>query len=604
MMNSALKPSQNNNLFSKERLNRLGKKLVTKGVITPQVMEMAISIHEKEPEQNKRSFSDILIKDLGADRHRVMQIITGIYAFRELGLTGQPSKKLIESIREIINGLDEAIVEEMIYRSAVPFKADNQLIILACSDPTDPKISALAAELPYKLYELTYCRLETVEKIIQSVYKQKNEYLKVLDEIDFEEPDIEEQELDEEELDSEINKSMLNSLVEGMLMEAVRKGASDIHIIPGKQNVTDILFRLDGRLKVWHSQPNVKPEALSAVVKDKTLNVDRFERDSSQDGYIQRQIDGTNIRYRVSIMPMVGEEFERKLESIVIRVLDDRKVITDLKKLGLQEKAQQDFTKAINKPSGIVIITGPTGSGKSTTLVAALHSVMNPEFNVLTIEEPVEYLIRGARQLKISENMTFDNAMRGILRHDPDIVLVGEIRDLKTAEIAIKLANTGHLTFSTLHTNDAPSAVSRLFKMGVEPFLIANAINLVMAQRLVRKLCDHCKRPVEIKNGSEEAFRNIGFTDEEIHETTFYEPVGCDQCSNGYRGRVGIFEALYFDNEIRKMIINAGGVIDESELRQYASDSGMLSLRASGRLRMMNGLTSIDEVMAITLEDQ
>lgn len=601
-MNSAIKSADKNNIYQRDRLNRLGEKLVRNGVISSEELQTAIAIHENEPDHDKRSFSNILIKELGADRHKVMQIITGIYAFRELSISGLPSTTLIESIREILENLDERIVEDMIYRSAVPFKADKDLIILACSDPTDPKISKLAAELPYKLYELAYCKLENVEKIIQSVYKQKNEYLKVLDEIDFEDPEIEDsEELNEEELDSEINKSMLNSLVEGMLMEGVRKGASDIHIIPGKNNVTDILFRLDGKLKVWHSQPNMKPEALAAVVKDKTLNVDRFERDSSQDGYIQRQIDGTNIRYRVSIMPMVGEEFERKLESIVIRVLDDRKVITDLAKLGLQEKAQEDFTKAINKPSGIVIITGPTGSGKSTTLVAALHSVLNPEVNVLTIEEPVEYLIRGARQLKISENMTFDQAMRGILRHDPDIVLVGEIRDLKTAEIAIKMANTGHLTFSTLHTNDAPSAVSRLFKMGVEPFLIANAINLVMAQRLIRKLCDKCKQPVQ--NLSMEAFLNLGFSEEDMATHTFYEPVGCDACNNGYRGRVGIFEALFFDNEIRKMIFDAGGVIDEAQLREYAIKSGMLTLRSSGRLRMINGLTSFDEVISITLED-
>jgi type IV pilus assembly protein PilB len=301
-------------------------------------------------------------------------------------------------------------------------------------------------------------------------------------------------------------------------------------------------------------------------------------------------------------MPMVGEEFNRKLESIVIRVLDDRKVITDLNKLGLQEKAHKDFTKAINQPSGIVIITGPTGSGKSTTLVAALHSVMSPEFNILTIEEPVEYLIKGARQLKISENMTFDNAMRGILRHDPDIVLVGEIRDLKTAEIAIKLANTGHLTFSTLHTNDAPSAISRLFKMGVEPFLIANAINLVMAQRLVRRLCEHCKEPVPTEEIWQPAL-NLGFSEEEIRDNTFYKACGCDECNNGYSGRIAIMEALYFDNTIRRMIFEAGDEIDEDAIRKYAVKNGMLTLRASGRLRIMNGLSTISEVMAITLED-
>ncbi len=265
-----------------------------------------------------------------------------------------------------------------------------------------------------------------------------------MDEISFEETQIpEEDEIDEAEIDAEINQSMLNSLIEGMLVEAVHLGVSDIHVIPSGPMVTEIFFRVDGKLQLWHKLENIRPEAISAVIKDKSRNIDRFERDSSQDGFIQRKIDSISIRYRVSIMPIVGQEFDRKFESVVIRVLDDRKVITDLRKLGLQKKAHEDFKKAINKPSGIVIITGPTGSGKSTTLIAALYSVIDPSKNVLTVEEPVEYIIKGARQLKINNHMTFDQSMRGILRHDPDIVLVGEIRDLKTAEIAIKLANTG-----------------------------------------------------------------------------------------------------------------------------------------------------------------
>ena len=584
---------------------RLGQALVERDVITHDQLDKAIKTFQSEPASIRRKLSTIVIEDFKADRHLVMSTISQLYAFRTVITDEDPSKILIDNIRKLMDELPNDVVDEMIYLHTIPYKVVKDQIILACSDPTNPKIGRLASELPYKLYELTYCRYETIDKIINKVYEQRNDFLKILDELDYEEPAelAGNKAVDEEELDAEINKSMLNSLVEGMLVEAVRMGVSDIHIIPGKKNVTDILFRLDGRLRVWHSQPGVKPEALSAVVKDKSLNVDRFERDSTQDGFIQRHIDGTNIRFRVSIMPMVGEEFERKFESIVVRVLDDRKVITDLNKLGLQEQAFKDFTKAIKKPSGIVIITGPTGSGKSTTLVAALHSVMSPEFNVLTIEEPVEYLIKGARQLKISENMTFDMAMRGILRHDPDIVLVGEIRDLKTAEIAIKLANTGHLTFSTLHTNDAPSAVSRLYKMGVEPFLIANAINLVMAQRLIRRLCSHCKKPME-KSIVAEPARNIGFTEQEIEETTFYETVGCDKCSHGYSGRVAIMEALYFDKAIQRLIFDAGGEIDEDALRQHAVKSGMLTLRASGRQRIKNGTTTIEEVMAITLEDQ
>ncbi|WP_372638654.1 GspE/PulE family protein, partial [Fodinibius sp.] len=310
-----------------------------------------------------------------------------------------------------------------------------------------------------------------------------------------------------------------------------------------------------------------------------------------------------NIRFRVSIMPIVGTEFNRKFESIVIRVLDDRKVITDLNKLGLQQNALQLFRKAISKPSGIVIITGPTGSGKSTSLIAALYHVMDPTKNVLTVEDPTEYIIKGARQLKINSHMSFDLTMRGILRHDPDIVLVGEIRDLSTAEVAIKLANTGHLTFSTLHTNDAPSAISRLYKMGVEPFLIANAVNLVMAQRLVRKLCDHCKQ--EVDEVHPEITRGIGFTDKEVAETTFYQAneSGCEKCANGYKGRTAIIEALYFTKEIRNLILDAGANIDEDVIREYAVNNGMMTLRGSGRERVKEGITSIEEVLALTVGD-
>lgn len=581
---------------------RIGTTLVNEGVISQEQFEKALKTYQSEPASVRRRISTIITEDFEVDRHRVMKVVARLYAFREVLQNEEPNKELIERVEKLLDNLPEEISEDLIFRKSIPLKAEDNQLLIATADPTDPEISKIANDLPYKMYELAYCRLERINRIIGLVYEQKNEFLDILEEMDYEEPEIvEEEEIDDEKLDAEINKSMLNSLVEGMLVEAVRDGASDIHIIPGAKNVTEILFRLDGKLRVWHRQPGVKPEALCAVVKDKSLNVDRFERDATQDGFIQRKIDGTNIRYRVSIMPMVGEEFNRKLESIVIRVLDDRKVITDLNKLGLQEKAFEDFHSSITKPSGIVIITGPTGSGKSTTLVAALHTVLTPEVNVLTIEEPVEYLIKGARQLKISEKMTFDRAMRGILRHDPDIVLVGEIRDLTTAEIAIKLANTGHLTFSTLHTNDAPSAVARLYKMGVEPFLIANAINLVMAQRLLRRLCENCKQPHA--DMSRESARQVGFTEDEIDEITFYTPVGCEKCNGGYRGRIAIHEALYFDKKIKRMIFDSGDEIDEDAIRQQAIKNGMLTLRASGRKRIKDGITTIEEVMAITLDD-
>lgn len=581
----------------------IGDILVNRDIITEEQLHEALAILREEPDSSNRRLGQILYQDLGVDRHKVMKEIASIYAFDEV-FANQDSIKddVIKSIKEHIDDLPTEVIDELVHQKAVPLYQNHNSLTIAAADPSDPTLSNIITKLNFKQHEIVYCRYELVEEILTEVYEQKNEFLDLLEEIEYEEPDLQEDEeqINEEEIDAEINQSMLNSLVEGFLVESVRKGVSDVHIVPSGPTSTDIRFRIDGKLELWHQQNNVKPEAISAVVKDKTRNVDRFERDASQDGFIQRVVDNHSIRYRVSIMPMVGKQFDRKFESIVIRILDDREVITDLNVLGLQEKAKEDFVKAIEKPSGIVIVTGPTGSGKSTTLVAALYYVIDPSVNVLTVEEPVEYLIEGARQLKISNHMTFDLAIRGILRHDPDIVLVGEIRDLKTAEIAIKLANTGHLTFSTLHTNDAPSAISRLYKMGVETFLIANAVNLIMAQRLVRTLCKSCK---EQYDPHPETAKGIGFTEEEIEETTFYRAVGCDECSNGYKGRAAIMEALYFDKQIRKMILESGDEIDEVAIKEYAMSQGMLSLRGSGRERIKNGITSIEEIMAITIED-
>jgi type IV pilus assembly protein PilB len=283
-------------------------------------------------------------------------------------------------------------------------------------------------------------------------------------------------------------------------------------------------------------------------------------------------------------------------------VLDDRKVVTDLAKLGLLEGALGQFAKAIRQPHGMVILTGPTGSGKSTTLVAALSQVVSPDVNVLTVEDPVEYIIPGVRQIKLSHKLSLEGALRAILRHDPDIVMVGEMRDKDTAELAIKLANTGHLTFSTLHTNDAPSAVSRLFKMGIEPFLIAYAINLVVAQRLIRTLCPECKH-VEAEPDLTLA-RELGFTEADLASTTFYAPTSgtsCPSCKGrGYKGRRAVAEALYFSPAIRAAVVDAGDVIDEDTLRKIAEGEGMLTLQASARVLVKMGETSLAEMLRVT----
>jgi type IV pilus assembly protein PilB len=453
--------------------------------------------------------------------------------------------------------------------------------------------------------ETCYTSENNIYQIYSELHKHENELADLMQSIEFEDEidakELADEELNQEELEKIISQSALTQFVDGLLEESVREGASDIHIIPRGDTETEYKFRIDGDLQTWYTQKGIRPEAIAAVFKDKTKGVNRFERERPQDGFIQKVVDGQFIRYRVSIIPIVGASFEKKIESIVIRILDDRKVIRDIKKIGLLPRAYEDFKKAISAPSGIVIVTGPTGSGKSTTLVAALYDVMDPRKCVLTVEDPVEYMIEGARQLKIGDKMDFSKAMRAILRHDPDIVLVGEMRDMETAKIGIKLANTGHLTFSTLHTNDAPSAVSRLYKMGIEPFLIANSINLIMAQRLVKKLCDHCK---EVDHDVDKnSLKMLGFTEEEIEETTVYKPVGCDKCNNGYRGRSAIMEALFFNHEIKREIINSSEKIDEEHLRKIGEKYGMLSLREAGKTRIKQGVTSVEEILAKTIED-
>ncbi|MFQ5675911.1 MAG: GspE/PulE family protein [bacterium] len=586
--------------------SRLVQALIKREIITEEILHDALDIRSREPRKEKRKITDILIDEFDVDRDKIYDEIIRLYGFQKISLRKESvDKGRLDFIKDIIYNLPESVSNQFLEKRILPFKwheYKRNVLVLVTSDPTDHEVETLAKHLDTADVEIAYASLDEIEALIQEVFYANNEFLqKIFEEAqEVEILDDDARKIDEDALDNEINQSRLTNLVEGMLVEAVRKGASDIHVIPRQGNITDIYFRFDGKLQQWYSQADIKPEAVIAVLKDRSLNVDRFERSTTQDGYMQRKIDGYYIRFRVSVIPIVGVEFDRRLESVVIRVLDDRKVITDLAKIGLQEQARTDFEKAITQPQGMVILTGPTGSGKSTTLVAALSTVMDSSKNVLTVEEPVEYLIHGARQIKLGPKLNFDSALRSILRHDPDIVMVGEIRDLKSAEIAISLANTGHLTFSTLHTNDAPSAISRLYMLGVEPFLIANAINLVMAQRLVRRLCNHCKKINE--NPDPDRLLRLGFTKEEITETTFYDPVGCKQCFEGYKGRIAISEALLFSKEIRQAILHAANDIDEETLREIGKKNGMLSLRASGRERIKDGLTTMQEIIAATSE--
>lgn len=552
----------------------------------------------------------LLTMDQSINTDEIYVEAASVYAFKELEIDEKETLAFIDACKdEFAEESWDSMVELFVLPVSMESGKNNRHSkwTFATHDPTRPEVHQLIQSLHLKRFELMYIPQSVVGSLISASFVNINQYLEKLEDAppvfdmgtEFNEDD---DLVDRDALEAEISRSRLINLFEAALVEAVTKGASDLHIFPNSDGHIEIHMRIDGELERWHLEDNVRPEAFISVVKDNSTNVDRFDRDSAQDGYIQRWVEGTLIRFRVSILPIASARQEIHAESIVIRILDDRKILTDLSKIGLLGVAMDRFKQAISQPNGMVILTGPTGSGKSTTLVAALYQVVSPKVNVLTVEDPVEYLMKGIRQIKLSHRLGLEGALRAILRHDPDIVMVGEMRDQATAELAIKLANTGHLTFSTLHTNDAPSAVSRLFKMGVEPFLIAYAINLVVAQRLVRKLCTECRVPEE--NPDPTTLKHLGFTDEEMAGGQLYKAGNvpdCPICSgSGFKGRRAVAEALTFTARIRNIIMSSKDTVDEDGLRAAAVEEGMLTLTDCGRTIALQGETTIEEVLRVT----
>ncbi len=589
--------------------DRVVAMLLRKQIVHPDQVDAA---HEaSKAEGSKEALWRAISKLDGVDRDAIFAEAAQVYAFPEADLDeGQPTP---EFVRSVMATFDEVKRKRLLDLSVVPAECDVDTatgavkLIFVTYDPARPEVHRAIHALKLERYELQYAPEALVTKTLRDAYPRKNEYLEKMEEgggvaFDLGATFEDEGGLDEEALEAEIGRSTLINLFEATLVEAVRQGVSDIHVWPNAKGKVEIHFRLDGALKRWHTEENIHPEALLAVIKDNASNVDRFERDKAQDGFIQRRIDDALIRFRVSVLPIATASQEVRAESIVIRILDDRKVVTDLNKLGMLPNAMERFEMAIRQPHGMVILTGPTGSGKSTTLVAALHQVVSPTVNVLTVEDPVEYIIHGVRQIKLSHKLGLEGALRAILRHDPDVVMVGEMRDKETAEMGVKLANTGHLTFSTLHTNDAPSAVSRLYKMGVEPFLIAYAINLIVAQRLIRTLCESCKQVDD--DPDPVLMERMGFTPEDQANTLYRaNPKGCAKCNGGYKGRRAITEALYFSRAIRHMIVTAKDAIDEDAIRTQAEKEGMLTLQDSARVYATRGVTSLDEMMRVTASE-
>lgn len=379
--------------------------------------------------------------------------------------------------------------------------------------------------------------------------------------------------------------------VDLMLSQAVKSRASDIHIEPQERTMT-IRMRIDGILT--EMVPPSRKMQMAVIARIKILaEMDIAERRVPQDGRfkIKRGQDKEGIDVRVSVLPTIYGE------KVVMRILDKSAVNHSLQNLGLEPEMLRQFKATLKQPHGIIIVTGPTGSGKSTTLYSALNELRDPQKNITTVEDPVEYRQSGINQTQIKPEigLTFSSCLRAILRQDPDIILIGEIRDKETMEIAIKASLTGHLVLSTFHTNDAPSAISRLVYMGLEPYLLASSLNLIVAQRLVRKICDKCKEEIKLP---EELIKRLKLTPQQAQNPVFYHGKGCQDCGNsGYRGRLPIFEFLIMDQEIREAISTGS---KEFQIRQTARQKGYGGLLESGAARVLNGLTTAEEILRVT----
>lgn len=579
--------------------------LLQNNVVTLDMVVRALEIRQKD--EKKRRLVDILIEDLSADRDEIFRYLAKHYSFESVDATKVfGDKERLQFIKKLLNNLHSYFYEIAIQRKVLPFELSTNGInklILVTPDPTHPDIHKVASAFRYEKYEVKYISLADYNELWRQLAFDQGLKPPGLDDIeDF----IQVSRLDyEAELEKSIEESIgqgkLADLVESILVDGVRTGASDIHFVPKGVLRTEIYFRIDGKLTLWSSITDIRSEGVLAVVKDRAKNVDRFEKFLSQDGFAQRTIDNQVIRFRFSTMPIYGGDLRSKLESIVIRILRGSEVITGFDSLGMDKHTASLFHKAIRKPQGIVILTGPTGSGKSTTQLAAIKTIMDPSINIITIEDPVEYLIEGCRQVKLNHKLDFESALRGILRHDPDVVMVGEMRDKTSADIAVKLANTGHLVFSTLHTNDSVSAITRLYNMGIEPFLLAYTINIVIAQRLVRRLCDKCKAVDD--DIDYDLYIDLGFKEEELLNSTFYKPVGCPRCIKGYKGRIGIYEAFTMSKDMRKLILKSKDFIDEDAIRTLAIKNGLVTLRQSAINLAQSGITSLQEISGIAIDD-
>lgn len=520
---------------------------------------------------------------------------------------GVPSVHLDE-VQEIGEDLLKLIPrDKAVKHSCLPINRVGQTLVVAMSDPTDMfAIDDLKFMTGYNI-EVVVAGEQAILGAIDRFYAKKaspNAQNEGADDFDFgggiDEFDLDDVEFGDEEesvnavdLQNMAEEAPVVRLVNAILVDAIRNNASDIHLEPYEKSMR-VRFRIDGVLKEVMRPPLKLRNAIVSRIKIMS-NLDIAERRLPQDGRIKLKLGhGREMDFRVSVLPcLFGEK-------VVMRLLDKSNLQLDMTKLGFEPRALTDFKEAIHRPYGMVLVTGPTGSGKTTTLYSALSELNTVTENISTAEDPVEFNLMGINQVQMHDaiGLNFAAALRSFLRQDPDIIMVGEIRDFETAEIAVKSALTGHMVLSTLHTNDAPSTISRLLNMGIEPFLVTSSVNLILAQRLARKLCPFCRKQAVV---DAETLRKAQVPEDKIATAQVYEPgAGCDKCNNGFKGRIALYEVMVFGEELRNAVLQGWST---AELKAEAIRLGMQTLRMAGINKVLEGTTSLTEVCRVTAPD-
>jgi len=487
--------------------------------------------------------------------------------------------------QEIIDAVPKEVALE---HKIVPVARKGRTLVIAMGDPLD---FFTIDNLRFILSTEVDCALatpEAVEEALDDYYRLAGGYDSVLGVAAGSDEDVEFGRGDFAGDESEANEAPVIKLVHMIIANALKVSASDIHIEPMESELR-VRYRVDGVCRVMDSPPKKLQGPVISRLKI-MARMDMAEKRRPQDGRIKIKIQGKEIDLRVSIIPSVHGE------SVVMRILDKDAGLVDLEKLGFHESDLARFNRIIKRPNGIFLVTGPTGSGKTTTLYSALMDLNQSDVKIITAEHPIEYNLTGINQAEVKHEigLDFSRILRAMMRQAPNIILVGEIRDRETADTAIQAALTGHLVFSTLHTNDAPSALTRLIDMGVKPFLVASAVLAIMGQRLIRLLCKECKEPYE---PSETELRMVGLSSTEIADQVLYRPVGCPKCTNGYKGRCGIYELLEMSSELRDMTFKK---LPSKDIRSKARSEGMVALQEDAVRKLLSGITTIEEILRVT----